>query len=284
MQAHFRSRYPKTAEDSDHVYRSAIRAKALDTLRGLLPAAVAIQCRPLRYGPGLRSVALRMRAHPLAEVQAYGDMMLHELRKVIPAFLTRVDQPDRGGRWSEYLAETRSATAAVARTLLHDIDIDSRPEVVLTDFDADGGDQDRRRGVVRSFGFARRSSSGNRAGSFPGRSNRDPARVHRLTRQSAPQAGPCIRTIVLPLRHSQRLRRFPRSAAASAADAGMATAQHPSRLHRARRHGGSRRARRLASRDGRRGWTLGSTARGRSGQRCAICRADGLPRFVSTCK
>ena len=37
--------------------------------------------------------------------------MLVELRKVIPAFLTRVDLPDRGGAWSEYLAETRERTA-----------------------------------------------------------------------------------------------------------------------------------------------------------------------------
>ena len=43
-----------------------------------------------------------MRAHPLAEVRATADLMLTELRKVIPAFLTRVDQPERGGRWSQY--------------------------------------------------------------------------------------------------------------------------------------------------------------------------------------
>jgi len=34
MQAYFRARYPKEASDSDGVYRAAIRAKALDTLRG----------------------------------------------------------------------------------------------------------------------------------------------------------------------------------------------------------------------------------------------------------
>src|SRR5882724_3333343 len=39
MEDHFRARYPKSPEDSDGVYRSVIRAKALDTLRGLLPAA-----------------------------------------------------------------------------------------------------------------------------------------------------------------------------------------------------------------------------------------------------
>ena len=42
--------------------------------------------------------------------------MLAELRQVIPAFLTRVDQPDRGGRWIEYLAETRRAFEARRRT------------------------------------------------------------------------------------------------------------------------------------------------------------------------
>src|SRR5215470_4137327 len=39
LEAHFRAKYPKKPEDSDGVYRSVIRAKALDTLRGLLPAA-----------------------------------------------------------------------------------------------------------------------------------------------------------------------------------------------------------------------------------------------------
>src|SRR5262249_37188937 len=35
MEAHFRAKYPKSPSDSDGVYRSVIRAKALDTLRGL---------------------------------------------------------------------------------------------------------------------------------------------------------------------------------------------------------------------------------------------------------
>src|SRR5215831_18179930 len=39
LEAHFRSKYPQAQSDSDAVYKSVIRAKALDTLRGLLPAA-----------------------------------------------------------------------------------------------------------------------------------------------------------------------------------------------------------------------------------------------------
>ena len=80
-----------------------------------------------------------MRAHPLEEVRATADAMLVELRKVIPAFLTRVDQPDRGGRWTAYLDETRDATLGTgARRLESDAPPSSRDEVTLTDFDPDG--------------------------------------------------------------------------------------------------------------------------------------------------
>lgn len=137
MQAHFRAKYPRSAEDSEAVYRSAIRAKALDTLRGLLPAAVQSNVGLFGSGQAYEALLLRMRAHPLAEVRTCGDLMLHELRKVIPAFLPRVDQPERGQRWTQYLAETRDATAAVAERLLGNTEPESRPEVMLTDFDRD---------------------------------------------------------------------------------------------------------------------------------------------------
>ena len=43
--------------------------------------------------------------------------MLEELRKVIPSFLRRVDVPERGGRWSDYLATTRAQTASLVDEL-----------------------------------------------------------------------------------------------------------------------------------------------------------------------
>ena len=64
--------------------------------------------------------------------------MLVELRTVIPAFLQRVDQQDRGVRWSRYLEETREQVAGVAAALLDGIEPEPRPEVVLSDFDPDG--------------------------------------------------------------------------------------------------------------------------------------------------
>jgi thymidylate synthase ThyX len=138
MQQHFAAKYPRAPQDSEAVHRSAIRAKALDTLRGMLPAATQSNVGLYGTGQAYEALLLRMRAHPLLEVRACADQMLQELRKVIPAFLTRVDQPERGGRWSEYQASTREATREVAARLLHDVEAQPRDEVTLTDFDPDG--------------------------------------------------------------------------------------------------------------------------------------------------
>jgi thymidylate synthase ThyX len=138
MQAHFAARYPRAPQDSEAVHRSAIRAKALDTLRGMLPAATQSNVGIYGTGQAFEALLLRMRAHSLVEVRTCADQMLTELRKVIPAFLTRVDQPDRGGRWSAYLAGQRSSLQAIADHLLEDADAEPRDEVTLTDFDPDG--------------------------------------------------------------------------------------------------------------------------------------------------
>jgi thymidylate synthase ThyX len=138
MEAHFRAKYPKAPEDSDGVYKSVIRAKALDTLRGLLPAATTSNVGLFGTGQAFEALLLRMFAHPLEEVRGCAAQMLTELRHVIPAFLARVDQPDRGGRWIEYFAETRRGFAAAAAPFLGGVTPEPRDEVTLTGFDPDG--------------------------------------------------------------------------------------------------------------------------------------------------
>ena len=138
MQAYFEVRHPRAAADSESVHRAAIRAKALDTLRGLLPAATQSNVGLYGSGQAFEALLLRMRAHPLQEVRACASEMLRELRKVIPAFLTRVDQPDRGGRWSEYFASARDHLTDVAGTLLGGVEAQPRDEVTLSDFDPEG--------------------------------------------------------------------------------------------------------------------------------------------------
>jgi thymidylate synthase ThyX len=146
MEEHFRRKYPKASEDSDAMYRAVIRAKALDTLRGLLPAATTSNLGLFGSGQAFEMLLLRMLAHPLTEARDCGQAILAELRQVIPAFLARVDHPERGQRWSRYLEQTRETFRATAEPCLaatgepHPATAAPTldPEVVLTDFDPEG--------------------------------------------------------------------------------------------------------------------------------------------------
>jgi thymidylate synthase ThyX len=138
MRALFAARFPRAEGDSETVWRNSIRAKALDALRGLLPAATTSNVGIYGTGQAWEQLLLRLRAHPLAEARACADLMLRELRKVIPAFLTRVDVAQRGGAWSAYLAETRAAVRRVAERLVGGLEPEPRGEVTLTDWDPEG--------------------------------------------------------------------------------------------------------------------------------------------------
>src|SRR5437899_5963212 len=138
LREHYARAFPKAPEESDGVYRLTIRAKALDTLRGLLPAATTSNVGIYGSGQAWEQLLLRMRAHPLAEVRWYADEMLRELRTGIPAFLRPADVPARGGGCSAYLAATRAATYDAAARLLDAAAPEPREEVTLTDFDPDG--------------------------------------------------------------------------------------------------------------------------------------------------
>lgn len=133
----YRARYPQSPDDPNRVYTMTIRAKALDALRGMLPAATVSNTGIYASGQSLENMILRMRASTLAEVRATADAMLVELNNVIPVFLQRVDQPDRGGVWIEYLRRSRAGVRAVARELLAEEKPEDRPAVTLIDFDPD---------------------------------------------------------------------------------------------------------------------------------------------------
>ena len=138
-------RYPKTPEDTDFVYRQAIRAKALDGLRGLLPASALSNLGIYASGQAYESLLLRMRAHPLPEVRDYSRLMLDELVKVIPSFLRRLDVPERGGAWTDYLAATRAATARRVEELVpthaRAAEGEGSGSVRLVGFDPEGEDR-----------------------------------------------------------------------------------------------------------------------------------------------
>ena len=110
---------------------------------GMLPAASLSNVGIYGTGQAFEALLLRMRAHPLPEARAYADLMLDELRKVIPSFLRRVDLPDRGGRWSDYLGDDARRTRRRSSTSCSrgDAGRRRRRRCTLVDFDPDAEDK-----------------------------------------------------------------------------------------------------------------------------------------------
>jgi thymidylate synthase ThyX len=131
----YEKKHPHDPADPKWVWRSTIRAKACDTVRGLLPVSTLSNVGVYATGQAYEMALVRMAANPLEEVRAYGSMMLQELRQVIPSFLTRVDLEERGARWSQYLADVRSNLEKEADSLPQPDD--PGPSVTLTDWDPD---------------------------------------------------------------------------------------------------------------------------------------------------
>ena len=133
-------RWPRGSEP-ERAWHGSIRAKALDLLRGLLPASTLSHVGIYASGQAYEGLLLRLAASPLPEARAFGEMMLTELRQVIPSFVSRVDRPDRGGEWVEHLRERRLATErAVARLGLDRRGGDPAPSVELVHVDGDEED------------------------------------------------------------------------------------------------------------------------------------------------
>jgi thymidylate synthase ThyX len=103
-------RFPRAEGQAEGAYRGSIKAKALDLLRGLLPAASLSHMGMFGSGQAYEQLLLRLYASPLPEAHDYADMILAELNAIMPSFVARVEKPDRGGEWISYL-EGRGAAA-----------------------------------------------------------------------------------------------------------------------------------------------------------------------------
>jgi thymidylate synthase ThyX len=141
VQAWAAEKWPRGADEPEGAWRRSIRAKALDLLRGLLPAATLSHVGIFASGQAYEQLLLRMFASPLPEARDFAAMILEELRKVIPSFVARVERPDRGGEWIAYLERRRGATERwVARLGLDRRSASDRPSVELVH--VDGSEQD----------------------------------------------------------------------------------------------------------------------------------------------
>jgi thymidylate synthase ThyX len=132
MTAWAAEQFPRGEDESAAAHARAVRAKALDLVRGILPAASLSHMGIYASGQTYEQLVLHLLAHPLVEAQAYGQMLLEELQKIIPSFVVRVPKPDRGGRWIQFLEERRAASeGAAARLGLDTAEPSAAPSVKL---------------------------------------------------------------------------------------------------------------------------------------------------------
>ncbi len=135
--------FPRREEEAPAAHARALKAKALDLLRGLLPAASLSHMGIYATGQTYEQLILHLLAHPLPEARRYGAMILRELQVVMPSFVARIDRPDRGGRWIGYLESRARAGEHWAQRLgLSDAPSaePDGPSVRLTHVDGDEDD------------------------------------------------------------------------------------------------------------------------------------------------
>jgi thymidylate synthase ThyX len=129
-----REKFPQEAGETDRAWKSATRAKALDLLRGLLPAGTLTNLGLFGNGRAFEYLITKMAAHELPECNALATSLHGELSLVIPSFVRRALDERYGGPAAERMVRVRQATARLAR--------ESRPSatppvVRLLEFDRD---------------------------------------------------------------------------------------------------------------------------------------------------
>ena len=134
--------FPRSGDEAPAAHARALQAKALDLLRGLLPASSLSHMGIFATGQTYEQLILHLLAHPLPEARRYGTMILEELQTVMPSFVSRVQRPERGGQWIGYLESRALAGARWARRLGIDEETEASagPSVRLTHVDGDEDD------------------------------------------------------------------------------------------------------------------------------------------------
>ena len=130
-------RWPR-GEEPQGAWERSIKAKALDLLRGLLPASTLSHVGIYASGQAYEQLLLRLASSPLPEAREVGAMAHDALGAVIPSFISRVARPDRGGEWISYLEQRRTDTERwVARLGLDRRAGPDAPAVELVHVDGD---------------------------------------------------------------------------------------------------------------------------------------------------
>ena len=109
-----RDRFPIEEGESDRAWKAATRAKALDMLRGLLPAGTLTNLGLFGNGRAFEYLITKLAAHELPECRSLATDLHRELALVIPAFVKRAIDERYGVPAANRMARVREVTAKLA--------------------------------------------------------------------------------------------------------------------------------------------------------------------------
>lgn len=127
-------KFDRDMKAAERIYNITIKAKALDLLRGLLPASTMTNVGITGNGRAFEYLLTLMYGSKLKELRSVADQLFGELNAVIPSFVRRAN--DRYGQaLQEYIVKTEDAIGMLAKGYLSGVLPEERPELVrLLDF------------------------------------------------------------------------------------------------------------------------------------------------------
>lgn len=118
MTDHVRASDKTPQKERDVAWRSATKAQACDAIRPVLPVATQSTVGIYASGQAYESLVMHLLSDELDEARKTGQKLLDEGRKVIPMYLERADNPERGGAMIAYRANTYQRVKEVAKAKL----------------------------------------------------------------------------------------------------------------------------------------------------------------------
>ena len=132
-----RERFPQEEGETDRAWKSATRAKALDLLRGFLPAGALTNLGLFGNGRAFEYLITKMAAHELPECKRLAIDLHRELSLVIPAFVRRALDERYGTPAAERMKDVRDRVKKQTPSPLAGEGRDGgiRPTVNLVEYD-----------------------------------------------------------------------------------------------------------------------------------------------------
>jgi len=118
LMPYLRGKFPIHPGDDEAVYKSSIRAKAFDIARAFLPMSTLTNVGMALSAQAFEGMVNKMMTSPLSESRVVAADMHNEANIVIPSLISRIEDPESGGKARNYLNESRLRTRELAMKTL----------------------------------------------------------------------------------------------------------------------------------------------------------------------